>query len=195
MAALGDGGEQRAARRRKPGRRRRDAGAPSTVGKMSTWPPAARRGPAALPAPEHERHLERRLVGEEAVRQLAVLAERLAVVGGHDHQRRRLAAAEERREERREEGVRGRHLAQIGIGLEAGGEGLRRRVGGVRVVEVHPEEARLAGVRRPPGERRGHHLVARPLGDHELAWASSPRDSGRRRRRSRGRGRTASRAG
>ena len=36
---------------------------------------------------EDQRHAQRRLVGEQAVRPLAVLAEALAVVGGDDHQR------------------------------------------------------------------------------------------------------------
>ncbi len=118
--------------------------------------------------PHHERHPERRLVGEEAVRQLAVLAQRLAVVRGDHHQGRCLAAGEERLEERRQERVQRRHLAEIGIVPEARGEGLGRSVRRVGVEEVDPQKALLARLRLPPGEGRRHHLVPAPFGEHQL---------------------------
>ena len=64
---------------------------------------------------DDQRHVERRLVGEQAVRALAVLAEALAVIGGDDDQRgtRLRGEAIEQRPERR---VRPRHFAEVGIG-------------------------------------------------------------------------------
>ena len=106
-------------------------------------------------APDDQRHLERRLVGEDAVCELAVLTERLAVIGGQHHQRRTPVAFEEGLEQRRQKAVGGRDLAEVRIVTEVRGKGLGRRIGRVRVVEMHPEETRRRGVRGPPGGRRG----------------------------------------
>ncbi len=98
-----------------------------------------------------QRHAQRRLVGEQPVRHLAVLAERLAVVRGEDDERVGVVRAVERRlKEWRERGVGGGDLAEVGRGAISRGERLRRRVREVRLVEVHPREpgrcrARLAG--------------------------------------------------
>ena len=57
---------------------------------MSTWPTARvdrARGQDAG-GEQHERDVQRGLVGEDAVGLLAVLAQRLAVVGGQDDQGR-----------------------------------------------------------------------------------------------------------
>ncbi len=106
------------------------------------------------------------------MRLLAMIAESLAVIGGDHHkgrhQGRLFPAVEERAEQRRQEGVRGRDLPEIEIVLEAGSERLRRFVGSVGIVEVHPEETRLSLLRPPPCESEAHHLVPAPLGDDEV---------------------------
>ncbi len=92
-----------------------------------------------------ERHVQRRLIGEEAVQALLVLAEPFAVVGEDDE--RRVVAEPERAErvlEAAEELVGPRHLAVVGTPCVAGGVGLGRLVGIVRLVEVKPEEDSLA---------------------------------------------------
>ena len=69
--------------------------------------------------PQHERHLQRLVVGEQAVRLLAVLTERLAVVGRHDDQH---AAPRARRRHLREQTadmvVGGGDLAQVRLARE-----------------------------------------------------------------------------
>ena len=99
--------------------------------------------------------------------ELAVLAERFAVVGGHHHQGRRLAAIEERPQQRREKGVGRGDLAVVEIAGEARGERLGRGVGSVRIEEVDPEEARPPLLPAPPGEGGADHLVAAPFGAGE----------------------------
>ncbi len=118
-------------------------------------------------SPEQQRHVERRLVGEDAVGELAMVAERLAMVGGERSDDRARRRGGELVEERREEGVRGRNLAEVGLAGEARGEGRRWRVGRVRIEQVHPEEARARRL-APPGQRRGDDLVAAPLGEREV---------------------------
>ena len=78
-----------AARRR---RRARGSSARCRCGGHSALSTAARCDGSS----DEQRHLQRRLVGEEAVRLLAVIAEGLAVIAGDDHQRvrRGLAAAD-----------------------------------------------------------------------------------------------------
>ena len=69
-------------------------------------------------APEHQRNVERRLVGEEPVRQLAVVAARFAVVARDDEERRG-PRRRHRVEQRGEGGVRERDLAEVEIVREA----------------------------------------------------------------------------
>ena len=59
--------------------------------------------------------------------------------------RPRAARCEERLQQRAERGVGGRDLAVVGRAGEARGERLGRRVGAVRLVEVHPAERRAPG--------------------------------------------------
>ncbi len=116
--------------------------------------------------------MQRRLVGVQAVRLLAVLAQRLAVIAGDHDQRRRLGTGEKRRQQRRQVAVGRGHLAKVGVGGEARGIRLGRLVGGVRIEQVDPHEAAPAALPLPPGERRGHHLVALALGEQELVGAA-----------------------
>ena len=115
-------------------------------------------------AEEDERHPERRVVGEDAVRPLAVLPSRLAVVGGEDHERPPVAAAlQERAEEGLESGVGRGHLSRVGVGGEAPRERLGRRVREVRLIEVDPEEGRGPFAAAQPLEGQGDGAGARPL--------------------------------
>ena len=86
---------------------------------------------------EDERHGQRCVVGEEPMRPLAVIAERLAVIGGDDNQRAlenggRAQPIDEPAEHR------------IGIGdlavvrLAALSVGRRRHVGRMRIEQMHP---------------------------------------------------------
>ncbi len=96
--------------------------------------------------------------------QLAVLAQALAVVGGHRHRRLAVeAAAAELLEDAPHLLVDGGDLAVVGAAGVAGAPGRRRGIGRVGVVEVHPEEERARVVLRQPGERPVHHLAPRPL--------------------------------
>ena len=99
---------------------------------------------------QDEGHPQRRLVGEDAVSRLAVLAEPLAVIRVRTTSVRPSSArGEHRLEERAERGVGGGHLAVIGRAAgEARGERLRGLVGVVRLVEMDPGE-----VGRPPSPR------------------------------------------
>ena len=72
--------------------------------------------PRRLASGEHarddERHVQRRLVGEHAVRRFAVLAEALAVIGRHDDERR-TGKRRQPIEERPERAVDERDLAVV----------------------------------------------------------------------------------
>ena len=117
---------------------------------------------------KHERHAQGRLVGEDAVRRLAVLAERLAVVGREDDEDPLTRARrEERLEERPEGGVRRRHLALVGLGGKGRGEGGGRLVREVRLVQVDEGEPPLSAHGVDPPSRRPHRLGSRPLGHRE----------------------------
>jgi hypothetical protein len=92
-------------------------------------------------APHEERNVERRLVREETVRQLAVVSERLAVIGGHDQERRGPRRSKSF-EQRRQGVVGGRDFSEIEVRSEARPEGLGGVVGRMRIVDVDPEKAR-----------------------------------------------------
>ena len=105
--------------------------------------PAATPGPAMIHGT-----LQRGVVDEQAVGALAVLAEALAVVGGHEHERaRERPLLFERAQEPRDLRVHERDLAVVGRGAEPLGQLAGRLVGRVRVVVVHPQEERA---RRSP---------------------------------------------
>ena len=102
--------------------------------------------------------------------ELAVLAERFAVVGG-DHDQRRAAAGRAGGFEERSERVVGvGHLAVIGTGRIARVERRRRTVDRVRVEQVHPREPAV-GLRFDPGARGGDHRLGRALGNREVGRA------------------------
>ena len=111
---------------------------------------------------EDEGHPQRRLVGEDAVGRLAVVAQALAVVRGeHDQGVAPLSPGEERIEQGSEGRVGGGHLAVVGRGhAPAPVEG--RLVGRVGLVEVHPAQLRPRR-RLEPRTGRGHGLRARTL--------------------------------
>ena len=118
--------------------------------------------------PEDQRHGERGLVGEKAMRRLAVIPQSLAVIRRDDHQRVRAPVAGRHDLEKPAHVlVGGSDLAQVGIPGEAGRERRRRLVGNVGLVQVDPEEPGLALVPPPPGRGGRHHLVAAPLRDGE----------------------------
>ena len=108
--------------------------------------------------------MDRRLVEEDAVRVLAVLAERLAVVArDHDEGAVVQLPFAETREEAPDRRVDARDLAVVRILREALLVRGRRVVRVVRVVEVHPDEHRPGGAAVEPGERTGDDLAAAPL--------------------------------
>ena len=101
---------------------------------------------------DDERHPQRRLVGEHAVRELAVFAEAFAVIRSDDHERwPRLSG--ETIEERAKGEVGPGHFAEVGIGRKPGRPFGRRLIGRVRVVDVHPREP-LALLAADPVQRR-----------------------------------------
>src|SRR5262249_61933891 len=101
------------------------------------------RGPPG--ASRAEGNGERRAVDEEAVARLAVLAERLAVIGGERHERR-AGPRVPRREQPPQRVVREGDLAAVGIAAaELGG----RVVGGVGIEEVDPDEYRPRSTGEP----------------------------------------------
>ena len=130
------------------------------------------RGVAALsgkvPRPEKERHVERRLVREEPVGLLAVLAARFAVVGRHDEERGRRAGGANRVEERRESRIRERDVAEVEVVRESLAELGGRVVGSVRVVDVDPQEAGPARLPAIPVERRRDDRRSGTLLDPEI---------------------------
>ncbi len=95
------------------------------------------------------------------MRLLAVVAERLAVIGCDDNERRRRSRPHIV-EERREGGVRGGDFAGVRIQRVPRIERRRRLVGGVRVEDMDPEKPRDCGLRiadcglaRDPRAREG----------------------------------------
>ena len=125
---------------------------------------------------EDQRHVERGAVQEDAVSRLAVLAQRLAVVGEVGDQG---VAAQAPRVERLEQPLDLRvgvhHLAGVGRGCPAVIL-VRRRVGLVRIEEVDPEVEGASAASRlaEPGEGVVHDLSRRPLEVGEVA-ALEPR--------------------
>ena len=111
---------------------------------------------------QDQRHAKRRLVGEQAVRHLAVLAERLAVIGGEHHER---VASSLRVQHRLQEGpersVDRRHFAEIWRVAIPRRIRLGRRVREVRLVHVDPRQPRRP--RRAGGRGRGRILAPDPL--------------------------------
>ncbi len=84
---------------------------------------------------------------------LAVVAAPLAVVGGDDDPRHASPGHRlERGEQPAQVVVHRRDLTLVGVRRKPAAERLRWRVGLVRVVVVHPEEARPGAGRREPGE-------------------------------------------
>ena len=110
-------------------------------------------------APEHERDVERRLVREEAVGLLSMVAECLAVVRGHD---------EERRAGLRFDLGHSGDFTEIRVRDVIRVERRRGAVGSMTVVEMNPEEAGAAGGAGIPALRGRHDVGGAPLGQHEL---------------------------
>ena len=124
------------------------------------------RSPGALnrPSAQQQRHAQRRLVEQDAVRLLAVLPQRFTVVRGHDGQQILDESARlEVREQPAELRVAESDLRIVGV-CEALLPSLDDDVGLVRIEEVHPDEEAL--IRTDPGEPRDrvvHHLVGGAL--------------------------------
>ena len=98
--------------------------------------------------------MQRRLVDQHGVRQLAVLTERLAVIGEHGHDGVLLVArGPEPGEETAELRVRKRDLAVVQPAGEFGAIRLGGIVGGVGIVEMHPREEGPWPRPREPAER------------------------------------------
>ena len=81
---------------------------------------------------EDHRHMQRRLIQQQAVRQFAVLAERLAVIAGDDDDG---VLRIDRAEQTAELNIEICDLAVVRLRIR-----IRRRVRRVRVVEMHPRE-------------------------------------------------------
>ena len=110
-----------------------------------------------------ERHLDRLAVEEDAVLLFAVVAEALAVIGEQDDEGSVVEPEPAQAiEERAHRGIRGRHLAVVGIGVR-GAPRLGRLVGGVRLVQVEEEEDRTPRRRAQVLERDGDRLRTGPL--------------------------------
>ena len=92
---------------------------------------------------DDQRHVQRRLVGEQPVRQLAVIAERFAVIAGDDDQSSdatsRAAASSSGPSALSTYATSPRY----GLSRYCGVERRRRRVGRMRIEHVHPGEPRL----------------------------------------------------
>ena len=145
-------------------------------------PPAGGQHPRR--AGDQERDVGHLLVEEEAVAALAVLAQALAMVADHDDQR---PAGEpepvETVDEPADERVGPGDLAVVGAGGVLRAVRLRRRVGGVRVEEVHPGEEALRADAPEPVERGAHGLrrrAARSRGSRRRSWSRRSRRSSAR---------------
>ena len=107
------------------------------------------------------------------MRQLAVVAERFAVIAGRRHDQAPGRARLRGRDHAAQAGVGGGDLAVVGtpallLAIRRG-----RIVGRVRLVEVHPGEERARLAADPLLRGRGH-AVARPLGlEHARARAAA----------------------
>ena len=115
----------------------------SAVGSRSTSPTlAAIRPPRAIARAAHdERHGESRLIDEEAVERLFMLAEPLAVIRGHGEQRLRLEAKPlERVVQLTDERIGVRHLAVVRSIAIARRVGFGRLVRIVRLEQMEPQE-------------------------------------------------------
>jgi hypothetical protein len=117
---------------------------------------------------DDKRHAKRPFVREQAVRVLAVFAQALAVIGRDDHQGwpgQRLEAIE-----KRSKGVVGPRdlpiVRPIGV---LGAERLGRRIGRVRIEDMHPPEKALAlaGDLVNPGNSARDDHIGRPFGHRE----------------------------
>ena len=146
---------------------------------------------------EDEGDPERRLVGEDPVRRLSVLAQRLTVVRGQDDQRPGARPVrQEGLQEAPERSVGRRHLALVGLAPELRRQRLGGLVGEVGLVEVDPaepgrvpgraDEAAREADRLDPGAllleehgpRRGVHEAV--LVDVEALPETEPRIEGKR---------------
>jgi hypothetical protein len=107
-----------------------------------------------------ERHVQCRVVDEEAVGELAMLAEGLAVVGG-DHDNRRVCLVPEPLQHPADLPVRFRHLIVVARG---GGAAIAwRDVRSVRLEQVHPEKEAPPAMLIQPRQRPGDHLASLAL--------------------------------
>jgi hypothetical protein len=120
------------------------------------------RPPLVAPGGAHdERHVHRRVVDEEGMRLLRMVAEALAVIGGeHDDRAIHQSFAGQETAQAADDGVGVGNLANVSAPLIARLEGLGRIVGGMGIVEVNPREERLVLLLVQPGQGIGHHLVA-----------------------------------
>ena len=115
------------------------------------------------------------IVREQAVRQLAVIAEALAVIGGDDDERRSRLRGE-RVEQRTERGVGPRHLAQVRIGRDTA-RATRPAVDTARADRSTCTNANhLPGCCRIHVERGTHDLVGAAVGQDEVDLRSDLAD-------------------
>ena len=108
-----------------------------------------------------QRHLQHRLVGEHAVRQLAMVAETFAVIGRDDGKRGARLRGQPI-EEHAKRGVGERDFPEVGIRRKARLPLAGRIVGDVRIVDVDPDEP-LAGLPADPLEGGGDDGVGATL--------------------------------
>ena len=107
--------------------------------------------------PQEKRDVERRLVREKPVSQLAMVAASLAMVGGHDEQRERPRRCHgvEKRSQRR---VGECDLSEVGIVRKARPPGLRRIIGRMGIKDMDPQKAASTSVAGEPGDCRSDGL-------------------------------------
>src|SRR5216684_887317 len=91
---------------------------------------------------DEQRNLQRRFLSEKTVSRFAVIAQRLTMIGCDDDQRVRVGS-HDRTDGPGECVIDVRDLAEVFVIAERRQKRLRRRVRGMRVVEMDPEEALL----------------------------------------------------
>jgi hypothetical protein len=119
----------------------------------------ARAGAAPVRRPQHQGHMEARFVEKDAVRVLAVVAQRFAVIGRHGDDRLRTGGLYQASRG----AIDGGDLPVVQRGREPRFQIRRRIVRIVRVVEMDPGEPGLRSRCRYPCTGARHDVVCAPL--------------------------------
>src|ERR1700674_4032607 len=111
---------------------------------------------------DHQRDLQRRLVGEQTMGSLAMVAQRFTMIGGDDDQAIRIGS-ENRSELRLQLTVDVGDFTEVFVFSIFAAERLRWRVRSVRVVEMNPHESLPVFISAPPSRVRVEHCGGRTL--------------------------------